>query len=96
MNPSPFLGFPSITVPAGFDGNGLPVGIEFLGKPFSEPTLIRLAYAFEQATRHRVSPASTPPLAGERIPAAGDFNRDDVLDVADMDALTAEILAGPR
>ncbi len=94
MNPSPFLGFPSITVPAGFDGSGLPVGIEFLGQPFSEPTLIRLAYAFEQATRHRVSPATTPPLAGETIPAAGDFNRDDVLDVADLDALIAEILAG--
>lgn len=61
-------GFPALTVPAGFSSAtasapiGVPIGVEFLGRPFSEPTLIGLAYAFEQATEHRRSPASTPPL----------------------------------
>jgi Asp-tRNA(Asn)/Glu-tRNA(Gln) amidotransferase A subunit family amidase len=53
---------PAITVPAGFSDDGLPVGLEFLGKPYAEATLFRLAYAFEQATGHRRAPASTPPL----------------------------------
>jgi len=65
-------GFPAITVPAGFSSAsasaplGVPVGIEFLGRPFSDAALIRLAYAFEQATRYRRPPASTPPLTGSR------------------------------
>mgnify|MGYP003636268890 FL=1 len=53
---------PAITVPAGFSADGLPVGLEFLGKPYAEPTLFRLAYAFEQATGHRRAPGATPPL----------------------------------
>jgi Asp-tRNA(Asn)/Glu-tRNA(Gln) amidotransferase A subunit family amidase len=52
----------SIAVPAGFTADGLPVGITFFGRPYSEPTLLRLAYAYEQATRHRRPPASTPGL----------------------------------
>ena len=48
-------GYPSITVPAGFVF-GLPVGISFFGGAWSEPTLIKLAYAFEQATKHRKPP----------------------------------------
>jgi amidase len=48
-------GYPHITVPAGFV-RGLPVGISFFAGAWSEPTLIRLAYAFEQATRHRRAP----------------------------------------
>ena len=48
-------GYPSITVPAGFVF-GLPVGISFFGRAWSEPTLIKLAYAFEQATRSRRTP----------------------------------------
>ena len=53
-------GFPAISVPAGFTPGGFPVGVELLGRPFAEPTLIGLAYAYEQATRHRRPPASTP------------------------------------
>jgi amidase len=53
--PTALAGYPAITVPAGFVF-GLPVGITFMGRAYSEPTLIRLAYAFEQATHHRVSP----------------------------------------
>jgi amidase len=49
-------GYPHITVPAGFV-HGLPVGISFFGRAWSEATLIRLAYAFEQATKHRRPPA---------------------------------------
>jgi amidase len=48
-------GYPHITVPAGFV-HGLPVGISFFGRAWSEPTLIRLAYAYEQATKHRRPP----------------------------------------
>ena len=52
-------GYPHITVPAGYHF-GLPVGISFFGRPFSEPTLIRFAFAFEQATRHRTPPRFLP------------------------------------
>src|SRR5882757_1296462 len=53
----------SMTVPSGFTSNNLPVGITFFGMPYSEPTLLRLAYAYEQATHHRVPPKTTPPLS---------------------------------
>ena len=56
---------PVIAVPAGFVDGRLPVGVTFMGRPYDEPTLIKLAYAFEQATRHRKPPANTPPLDGE-------------------------------
>jgi len=51
-------GYPSIIVPAGYTAEGAPIGLAFLGRAGSEPTLIRLAYAFERATRHRRPPAS--------------------------------------
>jgi amidase len=56
-------GLPAIVVPGGFTADGLPVGVELLGRAWSEPQLIRLAYAYEQATRHRRPPASAPALA---------------------------------
>ena len=59
---SPHTGFPAITVPMGYVGDDLPTGLQFLGDAWSEPRLIALAYAYEQATRHRRPPASTPPL----------------------------------
>jgi amidase len=55
-------GFPAITVPAGFTPGGFPVGIEMLGRPFAEPTLLGLAFAYEQMTHWRRPPATTPPL----------------------------------
>lgn len=61
-------GFPSICVQAGFSTPtdaapmGVPIGMEILGRPFSEPTLIEIAYGFEQATHHRKLPMATPPL----------------------------------
>jgi amidase len=46
----------SVTVPSGFTSDNLPVGITFFGKAYSEPTLLKLAYAYEQATHHRIPP----------------------------------------
>jgi Asp-tRNA(Asn)/Glu-tRNA(Gln) amidotransferase A subunit family amidase len=53
----------TITGPMGFTRDNLPAGLAFLGLPFSEPTLIKFAYAYEQATHHRRPPATTPRLA---------------------------------
>jgi amidase len=74
-------GYPSIVVPGGFFDNNLvtpafpagfvaqpgPAGVTFSGLAFSEPRLIALSYAFEQATHYRVPPASTPPLPGDTV-----------------------------
>ncbi len=66
-------GYPSITVPGGFVPptppieNPFPSGVTFSGPAFSEPALIALAYAFEQATHHRQPPASTPPLPTDSV-----------------------------
>jgi len=66
-------GYPSITVPGGFVpptppiDNPFPSGVTFSGRAFSEPRLIALAYAFEQATKYRQPPASTPPLASDTV-----------------------------
>lgn len=58
-----FLVFvPTITVPAGFTKDNLPVGISFLGRPYSDAAMIKLAYAYEQATHHRKLPSSVPAL----------------------------------
>ena len=62
---APALGFPAMTVPAGFTTDGFPVGMEILGRPFAEGTLFRVAYAYEQGTRNRKPPGTTPALAGE-------------------------------
>jgi len=54
---SPQTGFPAMNVPAGFTPGGFPVGMELLGRPFAEATLIAIAYSFQQATRHRQLPS---------------------------------------
>ncbi len=56
---------PSISVPAGFTSDKLPVGITFLGRPYSDAAMIKLAYAYEQATKHRIAPGATPALPGQ-------------------------------
>jgi amidase len=66
-------GYPSIVVPGGFVPPVAPVvsptpfGVTFSGRAFSEPRLIALAYAFEQATKHRQEPASAPPLPTDSV-----------------------------
>jgi amidase len=66
---SPIAGFPAIVVPAGFSSDGLPIEVSFFGGPFSEPTLIRLAFAFEQATRARRRPKFVEPTGAAAAPA---------------------------
>ncbi len=77
-------GFPAMTVPAGFtttvydradDGTllppiaaALPVGVDFLGLPFSESTLFAIGAAYEKATHHRTPPPDFPPLATDGKP----------------------------
>jgi len=52
-------GYPNITVPCGYVG-GLPIGISFFGRAWSEPVLIKMAFAYEQATKHRRAPKFLP------------------------------------
>lgn len=65
---SPSLGWPALTVPMGFTEDGLPAGLEFLGRPFSEARLLGFGYAYEQATKHRRPSPVVPPLvaSGQR------------------------------
>jgi len=60
---SPSLGWPALTVPMGFSPEGLPAGLEFLGRPWSEGKLLSFAYAYEQATHHRRPPTTVPALS---------------------------------
>ena len=59
---SPSTGFPAITVPMGYTRGTLPAGLQFLARPWAEEILFRLAFAYEQSTRHRHPPSTVPPL----------------------------------
>lgn len=65
---SAFSGLPALSAPAGFTDAGLPVGIEFLGRPFSDVRLVGLAHALEQLLPRRAAPSTTPPLRAGRAP----------------------------
>ena len=62
-------GLPALSVPAGFTPDGLPIGLELLGAPFSEARLLSLAYAYEQIEAVRRPPFSTPALLDGRAPS---------------------------
>jgi amidase len=61
-NAAAVAGYPNINVPAGYVG-GMPIGLSFFGRAWSEPTLIKLAYSFEQATNFRKPPQFLPTLS---------------------------------
>jgi amidase len=60
-------GLPGIVMPAGYTKDNLPVGIEFIGKSFDDLRLLQIAYGYEQASKKRKSPQTTPPLPGEKF-----------------------------
>ncbi len=60
-SPAAIAGYPNVTVPMGTI-HGLPAGISFFGKAWSEPVLLKLAFAYEQASRHRRAPGFAPTL----------------------------------
>jgi Asp-tRNA(Asn)/Glu-tRNA(Gln) amidotransferase A subunit family amidase len=62
-------GLPALTVPAGFTPQGLPIGLELLGRAFDDARLMALGYAYEHATAHRKPPPAAPPLVNGRAPA---------------------------
>jgi Asp-tRNA(Asn)/Glu-tRNA(Gln) amidotransferase A subunit family amidase len=59
---APATGLPAVTVPMGYSYGHLPVGLQILGRPYSDGLLIGLAYAYEQRTQHRISPELFPEL----------------------------------
>jgi amidase len=59
---APYGGLPALSVPIGFTANGLPVGLELMGRPFAETTLIAMASGYEAHTSHRFPPPTTPDL----------------------------------
>ena len=61
-------GLPAMAVPGGFTEDGLPTGLELLGRPFDDARLVALAYAYEQAVNPRRSPPSAPPLMDGKAP----------------------------
>jgi amidase len=65
---SPLTGLPAMIVPMGFTSDGNPVGLEILGRPWSEPTLIKIASGYEAVAKDvRKLPPTTPALPGEKI-----------------------------
>lgn len=60
-------GLPGVIVPAGYTKENLPVALQFLGKTFDDQKLLQIAYGYEQVTKKRKSPQSTPPLPGEKF-----------------------------
>lgn len=66
---SAHTGLPALSMPAGFSADGLPIGVELMGRPLADARLVAFAYAFEQAGSRRRSPPTTPALVNGRGPA---------------------------
>lgn len=67
-------GLPALSIPAGFTADGLPVGVELLGRAFGDVRLVSIGYAFEQLGPRRRAPFSTPPLVNGKGPASIAFS----------------------
>ncbi len=67
-------GLPALSVPAGFTDDGLPIGLELLGRPWSESELLKVGYGWEQVSKLRRPPFSTPALVNGKAPAAVTFD----------------------
>ena len=80
-------------MPAGYAADGMPVGLEMIGREFAEADLIRLAYAYEQATLHRRPPESTPSLIDPPGPVVLDVRTETA--AASVCAVDSS-LSGPR
>jgi Asp-tRNA(Asn)/Glu-tRNA(Gln) amidotransferase A subunit family amidase len=65
---SAVTGLPALSMPAGFTPDGLPIGIELLGRPLADTALVSFAYDYEQAVHPRRAPSTTPPLVAGRAP----------------------------
>jgi amidase len=65
---SAVTGLPALSMPAGFTPDSLPIGVELLGRPLADARLVAFAYDYEQATRPRRAPSTTPPLVEGRAP----------------------------
>jgi Asp-tRNA(Asn)/Glu-tRNA(Gln) amidotransferase A subunit family amidase len=74
---SAISGLPAITVPAGYAEDGMPVGLEMIGREFAESDLLRVAYAYEQATGHRRAPESTPSLVAPPEPETAELGSEE-------------------
>jgi hypothetical protein len=70
---SPSTGLPVVAIPAGFSETGAPIGVELLGLEWSEPALLKMAYAYEQAVHPRRPPFSAPALVNGAAPPAVKF-----------------------
>lgn len=66
-------GLPALTMPAGFTPDGLPIGVELLGRPLADAQLVSFAYDYETATHPRRPPPTTPALVNGKAPAPGAF-----------------------
>ncbi len=66
-------GFPALAMPAGFTDDGVPIGLELLGPAWSEAKLLSLGFAYEQATKPRRAPPTTPALVAGKVPAPSTF-----------------------
>ena len=70
---SAVTGLPALTVPAGFTPDGMPIGVELLGRPLDDARLVAMAYDYEQATHPRRAPSTTPPLVDGKAPKPATF-----------------------
>ena len=70
---SAVTGLPALSAPAGFTPDGMPIGVELLGRPLDDAKLVAMAYDYEQATQPRRAPSTTPALVDGKAPAAATF-----------------------